>query len=285
MEHVDEVRRYYEANTPAFQRFGHGSEQGVIRRAIWGEGVASRTEAFRYVDTLIAAEVRALQVEVASPLRVFDFGCGFGTSLLNLWNALKIQGVGFTLSPVQVRVAQQHFEKAKALADLQCLEADFLSLSDDVAPAHVVFAIESFVHSPSPQRFFESVARHITPGGTLIVCDDFSANRAAESLTARERRTLAEFRRGWVAPSVVTGNEANDAAAQSGFELRKDLDLTPHLELRRPRDRVLSAIVAVLGRLPIPGYRWRSLVGGNALQNGLMTGLIEHRFLTWRRRC
>jgi len=43
-------------------------------------------------------------------------------------------------------------------------------------------------------------------------------------------------------------------------------------------------VASLIGRLPIPGYRWRSLMGGNALQLALMSGVMEHRYLTWRRK-
>ena len=276
--HLDDIRFYYDVNTADFQRYGQGSEQAVIRRAVWGPGVAQRTAAFRYVDDLIAAELR----ELHAPLRVLDFGCGLGASLLHLWEALQIQGMGFTLSPVQAQLARQRFAAADATAKLSCLEADFLSLSQEVPVADVVFAIESFVHSTSAHAFFEAAARQLKPGGTLIVCDDFLTPRAHGPLRRAEQRSIATFRHGWVAPTVISVQEATKAAAHCGFELHTDLNLTPYLELQRPRDRALSALVYLLGPVPIPGYRWRSLVGGDALRTALLTGLIEHRYLSWR---
>jgi hypothetical protein len=166
---------------------------------------------------------------------------------------------------------------------IQCLAADFLSLPASVASAHLVMSIEAFLHSPSPTAYFKAAARHTLPGGTLVVCDDFLTARATGSLSKRERRWIEEFRHGWVAPSTVTSDEAHAAAEQAGFELQTNLDLTPFLELRRPRDRALSLAVSLTRGLPIPGYRWRSLVGGNALQMALLSGLMEHRFMTWKR--
>jgi hypothetical protein len=64
----------------------------------------------------------------------------------------------------------------------------------------------------------------------------------------------------------------------------RSIDLTPYLELDRPRDVVLDRVVKVARHLLLPGYRWRSLLGGNALQRAIKAGLIEHRFLAWTRR-
>jgi cyclopropane fatty-acyl-phospholipid synthase-like methyltransferase len=278
--HLDDIRFYYDVNTRDFQRYSQGSEQAVIRRAVWGPGITQRSAAFRYVDNLIAAELRALQTP--APLRVFDFGCGLGSSLLMLWRALQLEGVGFTISAVQARIAQQQFAAAHASDQLQCQEANFLNLPHSLQPAQAVFAIESFVHSTSAHAFFEAAARHLTPGGTLIVCDDFLTPRATGALSPAESRWIPAFQHGWVAPTVISLQQAEQAAARAGFELHRNMDLTPCLELRRPRDRMLSALVSLLGQLPIPGYRWRSLVGGNALRMALLAGLIEHRFVCWR---
>jgi hypothetical protein len=167
---------------------------------------------------------------------------------------------------------------------VRCIAADFLALPASVKPGHLVMSIEAFVHSPSPAAYFSAAARHTEAGGQLVLCDDFLTARARGPLVARERRWLDEFRHGWVAPSLVTAEEADEAAKVAGFELQKTLDLTPYLELRRPRDRALSVAVALGRWLPIRGYRWRSLVGGNALQLALKSGLIEHRLTTWRKR-
>jgi SAM-dependent methyltransferase len=282
--HADEIRRYYEVNTPAFQKFGHARGEIVIRRAVWGVGVKTRAEAFGYVDHLIATELRGLQKQFPSPLRVLDFGCGFGTSLLTLFGEVEIEGVGVTINAIQARTAQERFAAVGAGERLRCICADFLTLSAELAPAHLLFAIEAFVHSPSPQLFFEAAARHVLPSGIVVVCDDFLASRATGHLSKQERRSIEEFRHGWVAPSTVTREDASAAAEQAGFEPQKNIDLTQYLDLRRPRDRALSMIVSLARRLPIPGYRWRSLIGGNALQMGLMSGLIEHRYTTWRRK-
>ena len=55
------------------------------------------------------------------------------------------------------------------------------------------------------------------------------------------------------------------------------------LELRRPRDRALALLVAAARPLPLRGEYWRSLVGGDALQRCLGSGLLAYRLLVLRR--
>src|SRR5262249_20251816 len=75
---------------------------------------------------------------------------------------------------------------------------------------------------------------------------------------------LAEFRDGWRIGSLVTADHLRSLAAGHGLTLVRDLDLTPWLELRRPRDRFISVLVT-LGRAARPGGGyWRSPGGGHA---------------------
>lgn len=281
---VIDVQRYYDVNTPAFEKYGQSTQAGVIRRAVWGPDVDSRSDAFLYVDRQIAAELQTLSTRFGSPVRVLDFGCGLAASLLFLASKAAIDGTGITISEVQAQRAKERIAAAGQQDRVRCIAADFLSLPDSVPPAPLVISVEAFLHSPSPSAYFTAAARHMLPGGTLVVCDDFLTSRATGQLSKRERRWIDEFRHGWLAPSTVTPDLANAAAEQAGFDPEKNINLTPYLELLRPRDRALSVIVTLGRRFPIPGYRWRSLVGGNALQMALMSGLIEHRYMTWRRK-
>lgn len=280
---AEQVRDYYDANTRAFEKFGQGGGHAVIRRAVWGPGVRSRADAFHYVDQLILQQVQEALRGSSAPLRVLDLGCGLGSSLLFLAARAPIEGVGITISGIQAARARERAQVLGLSSRVQCVHADFLALPDPIAPVQVALSIEAFMHSPTPHAYFEAAARLVLPGGVLIVCDDFLTARGRAALSRREARWIAELRHGWVAPSIVTAAEADLAAEQAGFQRTRTLDLTPYLELRRPRDRVLSAIVSVARHLPIPGYRWRSLLGGNALQMGLVSGLIEHRYTTWKR--
>ncbi len=275
----DEVRRYYDNNTTVWERFGQGGI--AIHRAVWAEGVRSRDEAFGYLDRLIAAQARSSGGGRAP--RFLDLGCGLGASLMELCTLVPgAGGIGVTISPKQAARAQQLIAGAGLGGRARCIEADYLSLPESLGTFDVAYAIESFVHSPDAEGFFASVGPRLRPGGRLIVCDDF---RARAPRGWREARWLDLIRTGWMANSLVTTDEAQAMAARHGLALVENRDLTAHLELRRPRDLLIAAVL-MLG-WPLHGLRnplWRSWLGGDALQRALVARLVEFRFTVFERR-
>ena len=280
-----EVREYYEVNTRAFRWLGHGRDYGTIRRAVWAPGVQSRSAAFRYVDERIANQLRTTAERLALHVapRVLDFGCGLGASLIALAERGPIDGLGITLSALQARLASERIAARGLGEQLRCVEGDFLQLHTALAPAHLVFAIESFVHSSTPEAFFEAAARQLLPGGSLVVCDDFEAEAGDRPRSAREVRWLSEFRHGWVAASVVPFSHAKAAATRAGLSLQSSECLNAYLELDRPRDRALAWFLKLARPFRPRNHRFRSWLGGHALQRGLSTGLIEYRYAVWHK--
>ena len=296
-----DIRRYYDRQTPGFVALGQGGGQAAIHRAVWGPGVTRREQAFHYVEDRIAdllvdaaAEAHgggpsedqpsavggmaALADHVAAP-HVVDLGCGVGGSLAYLARRLPIRGTGITLSPVQARLAAAYIRSLGLTERVACIEGDYTRLPDGLAPADLAFAIESFVHGPSPQRFFAESARLVKPGGRLVVCDDFSRFSPA----AGASRAVEQFRRGWRVNTLLTRDELVGLAAAAGFAHEVSVDLTPWLELGRPRDRAIAAFVSLFGWLPLERTRIAHVVGGSALQACLKRGWIGYDLICFRR--
>jgi SAM-dependent methyltransferase len=273
------VRRYYDRQTAGFLAFGQGGTAGAIHRAVWGPGVSTREGAFHFVEDRIVAALQEADGAEATP-HVVDLGCGVGGSLTYVASRLPVRGTGVTLSPVQARLARQRID-AMGLGDcVTCLEADYTRLPASIPPADLGFAIESFVHGPSPAAFFAECARLIRPGGLLMICDDLK--RPAGTGRGAER-TLRRFRAGWHVNTLITRDMLVDAAAAAGFACEEATDLTAWLELGRPRDRALAVLVAAFGWLPLERTRFGHVVGGTALQTALRRGWIAYELLRFRR--
>jgi len=275
--HAQQVRRYYDNNTAAFDRLGQGGAS--IHRAVWGPGVTTRAAAFHHVDELI---LEALPSDVRRPT-VVDLGCGLGASLQYLAGRTDLAGEGLTISPLQAARATVRIAQAGLGDRLRCREGNFLAVPEDLTGrADLTFSIEAFLHSPDADGYLREAARTLRPGGKLVICDDFLSS-AEPPASPRAAQRLDEFRTGWRVGSLVTVEQVRALAEPHGLTLVRDLDLTGDLELRRPRDRWISFLVAT-GRVFGPtGEYWQSLVGGDALQWALLHGLLNYRFLVLRK--
>jgi SAM-dependent methyltransferase len=278
---AEQVRRYYDDNTRLFLSLGQGSE-GTIRRAVWGPGVQDRGQAMRYVDSLVIERLRQMKEPVpGSPLRVADLGCGVGASLCFIAQQLPILGTGITISPSQAELGQQRIAAQNLSQRIRCIQGNFCNLPVEIEPVDLAFAIESFIHAPDGAAFFEQASRLVRKGGYLMVCDDLLAAGALQD--ARARVWVDRFRRGWKGFNVVTEAEARAFAQQAGFTPIQTTDLTPFLEMTRPRDYLMGALMRCFGWLPISGSYWSMMHGGHALQLSLKRGWIQHLLMVWQR--
>lgn len=287
---TDAVRSYYDRHTSRFLAWGQGGDAGAIHRAVWGPGVDTREAAFRYVEDRIA-ETLPGAASAGAAVTVADFGCGIGATLCSLAERFPaLRGVGVTLSPLQARIARERIVRRGLDDRIACIEGDFCDLSLDLprppasgadAPREdLIYAIESFVHSTNPAFFFIQCARRLRPGGRLIICDDMLRPAAGRPRAAA--RTINRFRRGWRINTLVDRNELRTLAAGGGFLHESTDDLTPHLELRRPRDHAIALFAAAARFLPLNGP-FGHLTGGAALATGLQRGWLGYDLAFFRR--
>jgi len=275
---TQDVRRYYDRHTSAFLALGQGGNAGAIHRAVWGPGVRDRDEAFHHVENRIADILASIDTG-ADTQHVVDLGCGVGSSACYLAGRLRVRATGITLSPAQARIAAERIVAAGLEDRVVCREGDYTDLPNDIEPADLAYAIESFVHGPAPDRFFDQCRRLLKPGGVLVICDDF----ARPTRDPRAARALDRFQAGWHINALLQPDALHALARDAGFELESTVDLTPYLELRRLRDRMIALIVPVLESLPLDARRFDHLSGGSALQTCLANGWIGYDFVRFRR--
>jgi SAM-dependent methyltransferase len=280
----ERVRRFYDDNTRLFLSLGQGTE-GTIHRAIWGPGVQSRVQAMAYVDELVLARLSGMQqaAQQQQPLSVADLGCGVCASLCRLAKRLPLSGTGFTISPAQVALANSRIQAEGLAGRVRCVHGDFCRLPSELPVADLAFSIEAFVHAPSGGDFFREAARLVRPGGYLIICDDFIADASLRN-NPRASRWIERFARGWVAANLQAESEARVLAENAGFAHVETSDLTPYLEIRRPRDYIVGGLMRCLGWLPVKSSYWSMLYGGHAAQICLKRGWVKHLFVVWQRR-
>jgi len=278
---AERIKQYYENNTSRFLRFGQGVD-GTIRRAVWGPGVRQRADAMAYVDDLILERVESLAESLDRPPRVLDLGCGVGASLIRIARRCEIQGTGITISPLQVELARQRIERLGVAHSITVLEGDYSHLPSDLKDFDLCFAIEAFVHAPDAAQFFRSAFGALDEGGLLMVCDDFPTVDS-DCFGVRERRWLERYRRGWHANSLLGPSELAHAVEKAGFVAEATRDLTPFVELGRPRDYAIALLTRGFGWLPFEGTYWSMLKGGDALQRCLRRGWLRYLLCSFRK--
>jgi SAM-dependent methyltransferase len=246
---------------------------------VWGPGVSHRAQAFHYVEDRIGDSAQSLAAPGGSPLHIVDLGCGVGGSACYLAERQPVRVTGITLSPVQARLAQAFIREAGVSDRVSCLLGDYNDLPPEVGTADLAYAIESFVHGPAPDRFFAQCRRLIKPGGALVICDDFRRI----TTDPRAARAVQRFCRGWHINTLLDRDALQTLARRHGFVPDTTVDLSAYLELGRARDRMLKALLPLLGLLPISASRLDYLAGGSALQDCLEQGWLSYELVTFRR--
>jgi len=277
---ASDVADYYDRNTRRFLFMGGGAPS--FHRALWAPGVTSAQEAVEHIDHLVAEEIAPIVDGGArsDPPTIVDFGCGVGGTLFRLAERFShARFTGVTVSAKQAAVAERLARDRRLAGRCSFSLGDFQTIDLGVR-ADALLAIESFVHSASPETFVASAARHLRVGGLLLVVDDFLTAEVA-SLTYRQRIAVDELRAGWRIPALCTVDRFVAAAAAQHLHPVRSTDLTP---LTRPgsrlRDRLTAAVsplAAGLGleRMPF----WGNVIGGHALQVGLRDGFVTYRML------
>lgn len=273
-----QVRDYYDRHTATFVSHGQGGGAGAIHRAVWGPGVGNRDQAFHDVERRLADLIRSLPQMAGRSLHLVDLGCGVAGSACYLAARLPVHVTGITLSPVQARLAQTRIREAGVSDRVVCLEGDYNHLPAEVGQADMAYTIESFVHGPTPARFFAQCRELLRPGGVLVICDDF----LRPTVDPRAARAVERFCRGWHVNALLDRETLQALAASHGFVHDSTVDLSPYLELGRARDRVVKALLPLLKLLPLKAGRFDDLIGGSALQQCLAQGWIGYDFVTFR---
>jgi cyclopropane fatty-acyl-phospholipid synthase-like methyltransferase len=192
----------------------------------------------------------------------------------------RVRATGITLSPVQAAAGARRVAALSLSGRVTMLEGDFCDPPAGLAPADLAWAVEAFVHGASVDRFLAACARLVRPGGLLVLCDDFARSTPAPGVA----RFVERFRRGWQVNAFVDVATLRARAAVAGFEHVSTTDLTPWLELGRPRDRAIALLAPLLWHVPGAATRWGPLLGGSALQQCLARGWIAYELVVFRRR-
>jgi len=177
-------------------------------------------------------------------------------------------------------MAQQNLTSGQYHDRIEFICASFQQLPQDLVDPDLAYAIESFIHSPDAEVFFQQISKCLKPGGLLMIFDDFLRRDAR---TKKEKRILQEFRTGWKANNLDKIDHLSNLANASNLELKEDINLTSYLRLGRLRDKVIAMTAPILRIIPIRHQYATFLLGGNARQQGFKEGLLDYRMLVFNK--
>lgn len=275
--HQRRVADYYDRNTRRFLRLGRGGSQLAIHRAVWGPGVRKTRQAALFVNRRIEEQIAAVDAQ-----RILDLGCGVGGTMIDLASSRDGRFAGVTISRTQKQIGDELILTRGFQERIRIFEGDFsdpkvFRLFPD---QQVIYAVESLIHLPAETDITDYIVESLAPGGRLIICDDMLA-QDEESLNKKEQSLLDQFRTHWHTSGIRPATEWIGRFEEAGLETVSAEDFTPWLKLFRPRDLFAAAAAPLLKGSSAP---WaENIVGGSALQRLLKQGLVQYRFLTFRK--
>lgn len=276
------VAQYYDNNTRRFLRFGKHNDTQNIHQALWAEGITTQAEAVNYANGLILEEMESLNTKNKRSLHIMDLGCGVGGSIAYLAKEgfPENRYTGITISEVQASLGHEMAQKREGKHSISILQGDFLQLPAG-PQVDLAYAIEAFVHATDAQQFFQSISHKLNVGGRLIIIDDF---RTSQKPTGdRERNFLQDFQQGWHASSLIRPELAKSLAGEVQLQLIQQKDLTPYLDIGRPRDKAIGLMIRLAGKWMRKSTYFQSLTGGYAKQQCIRRGLVAYQMLVFEK--
>ena len=236
-----------------------------------------------YANILIERRMRE-----AKARKVLDIGCGIGGSLVYLSSRTDAVLYGITVSPVQRDIGCTYIRQAGCGHRCTIIEGDYLAAVpqlDEEKLFDFTFAIESFLHMKSADSFFARTKNLLADGGQVLILDDFLEKGPGDlSRSADTAGYLDRFKRGWQVKNLISVEETIETARGHGFTEVERMDLSPFLELRRPRDRIIRLILVLFGRMSLRSPFWLNMYGGDALQQLLLKKIVGYHFLRFVKR-
>ena len=277
-EREDQVRRYYDRNTGVFLRFARAFQPKAIHQPLYEDPDMPLMEALHTADRIVLHRIQS-DSHVRS---ILDLGCGVGSTLIFLASHVPdtVSFHGLTLSGEQVASAAQSISKLGIQNRVRIWEGSFQAIPDDIPVVDMAFAIEAFIHSPDPQKFFQQLSDRLSVGGQLVLIDDFLAS---EANAGANQKILHDLRTGYMAHTVLTPERVSEMAASVGLRLEISRDLTHMLKLNRLRDKLVRFVVPVAAVFQNYSEYCRFLVGGNARQEAFKHGTLAYRLMVFRK--
>lgn len=215
------ARRYQSADSVA-NSYDEWTEDGILE-FYWGEhihlghyGSPPRRKDFLTAKSDFVHEMVRWGGLEQLPQRttVLDVGCGIGGSSRILAREYGFAVTGVTISPQQVKRAQELTPKD---LDVQFQVDDAMALSFPDASFDVVWSIEAGPHMPDKAVFAKELMRVLKPSGVLVVADWNQRDDRQIPLNFWEKPVMHQLLAQWSHPAFSSIEGFSELLEATGF--------------------------------------------------------------------
>ena len=185
---------------------------------------------------------------------LLDVGCGIGGSSRILAQDYGFSVIGVTISPQQVKRAQQLTPKG---LDAHFQVDDAMALSFPDASFDVVWSVEAGPHMPDKAVFARELLRVLKPGGVLVVADWNQRDDRRQPLNFWEKPVMWQLLVQWSHPAFASIEGFAEKLSETGLVEGAVItaDWTPET-LPSWLDTIWQGIIRPIGwlRYGLPGF-------------------------------
>jgi len=198
--------RRYQSSSTVVNSYDNWTEDGILE-FYWGEHIhlghygspTQRKDFLKAKEDFVHEMVRWGCLDKLPPgTTVLDVGCGIGGSSRILARDYGFVVTGVTISPNQVRRAQE-LTSPELPVRFQIDDAMALSFSD--ASFDVVWSIEAGPHMPDKAVFARELLRVLKPGGSLVLADWNQRDDRQIPLSFWEKTVMRQLLDQWSHPA------------------------------------------------------------------------------------
>ena len=160
------------------------------------------------------------KIDLQKNSSILDAGCGTGKTLFMLADKYGVEGLGISLSPVEIDLANA-FKKQNDVKNIDFMVASF---DDEISiKLDVIIAIESIKHSNDYVQSIKNLTEHLKPKGEFWLIEDIRISESAKLLKADQ------FSKWWHVPHIFDQSEIESACDAAKLNMMEIFDLTSEM--------------------------------------------------------
>ena len=214
--------RSYESSNTVATSYDEWTQDGILE-FYWGEhihlghyGSPPRSKNFlKAKEDFVHEMARWGGLDTLPPgTTLLDVGCGIGGSSRILARDYGFVTTGITISPQQVRRAQE-LTPETLTSSFQVNDALAMTFPDN--SFDVVWSIEAGPHMPDKMKYAEEMMRVLKPGGILVVADWNQRDDRRKPLKGWEKPVMRQLLDQWSHPSFSSIEGFSEQIAATGL--------------------------------------------------------------------